>query len=99
MQYSSATETWLEENNIGIATNNGKGMKCLIASLLQHATGRYEEEHEQETQYFRSELMKRFPNVGVADLLRAYSNEMEFLVQEINNRRGISLAPVIGTHN
>ncbi len=94
-QYSSATETWLEENNIGIATNNGKGMNCLIASLLQHATGRYEEEHEQETQYFRNELVKRFPNVGVADLLRAYSNEMEFLVEEINERRGISLAPVI----
>lgn len=44
---------WLKQNQIGIAPNSGSGMNCLILSLLQHATGQYDQKDIKEATEIR----------------------------------------------
>jgi len=41
---TKATDAWFEKNNYEVVSNDGDRLNCLILSLLQHATGKYEKE-------------------------------------------------------
>jgi hypothetical protein len=85
------TETlqWFAQRGIRAAYNSGHGMDCLIISLLQHATGRYDPESEPEMAelagQYRAELAQSHPEIEQGDRM-LYDDEpaVEALIRTIN---------------
>jgi hypothetical protein len=83
------TLQWFEQRGIHAAYNSGHGMDCLIISLLQHATGRYDRESEPELAelagHYRAELARNHPEIQQGDLM-LYDDETAIatLIQTIN---------------
>jgi hypothetical protein len=83
------TLQWFEQRGIRAAYNSGHGMDCLIISLLQHATGRYDTESEPELAElagrYRAQLAQNFPEIDEGDRM-LYDDELaiEALIRTIN---------------
>ena len=83
------TLQWFEQRGISAAYNSGHGMDCLIISLLQHATGRYDRESEPELAelagHYRSQLTQTHPEIEQGDRM-LYDDEpaIEALIRSIN---------------
>lgn len=83
------TLQWFEQRGISAAYNSGHGMDCLIISLLQHATGRYDREFEPELAEragrYRAELAQDHPEIEQGDRM-LYDDESAIaaLIQTIN---------------
>jgi hypothetical protein len=83
------TLQWFAHRGIRAAYNSGHGMDCLIISLLQHATGRYEGESEPElaelASRYRAQLAQTFPEIEQGDRM-LYDDEpaVEALIRTIN---------------
>jgi len=83
------TLQWFEQHGISAAYNSGHGMDCLIISLLQHATGRYDRESEPELAelagHYRSQLTQTHPEIEQGDRM-LYDDEpaIEALIRSIN---------------
>ena len=99
-KHTPATDEWIRENNYAVAKNHGSGMNCLLIALLQHATGRYNDqhEHEQQAQQIRAQLEERHEFTAPGGMLSVFSNDDPILrdaVQIINDLHNTSLDPVI----
>lgn len=83
------TLQWFEQRGIHAAYNSGHGMDCLIISLLQHATGRYDARSEPELAelagHYRAELAQNHPEIQQGDLM-LYDDEsaVAALIRTIN---------------
>ena len=53
---TGATNSWFARNNYQVVENNGDQNNCLILSLLQHATGRYDIESLEELKRWATEI-------------------------------------------
>ncbi|HVW50468.1 MAG TPA: type III effector protein [Trinickia sp.] len=83
------TLRWFEQRGISAAYNSGHGMDCLIISLLQHATGRYDLESEPElaalAARYRTQLAQTYPEIEQGDRM-LYDDEpaVEALIRAVN---------------
>lgn len=84
---------WFGTQGIQVAPNAGSGCNCLIISLIQHATGEYLSEHEDEARYFRAFLIERL-KVSASGMLHSDDQACDELVKEINRIYGTSINPV-----
>lgn len=77
---------WFRENKIEVVPNNGggKGVDCLIISLLQHATGNYASQHERTVPLFRNSLEAR-------GMLHSDDADYMKLINSINTYFNISM--------
>ena len=84
-------QQWLTGQSIGVATNYGDGLNCLIISLLQHATGGYQSQHAQLARHYRRRLIGQFG--AQVDGVMLYSDDDAFvaLVGWINHDFHISM--------
>ncbi len=97
-KHTPATDKWLREHNYAVAKNHGSGMNCLLIALLQHATGRYNDQHEQQAQQIRAQLEERHGLVAPGEMLSVFSDDDPILrdaVKIINDLHNTSLDPVI----
>jgi hypothetical protein len=97
---------WLAANNIEAVPNRGRGLNCLIISLLQHATGAYGSEYERgfadKAQQYRHTLgidpgMLYSDERSVSAIVDAINREFEIdlgLVEVQSNELGL---PFIAT--
>lgn len=83
------TLQWFEQRGISAAYNSGSGMDCLIISLLQHATGRYDRASEPElaetAARYRAQLAQTYPEIEQGDRM-LYDDEpaLEALIRTVN---------------
>lgn len=83
------TLRWFAQRGISAAYNSGHGMDCLIISLLQHATGRYDTESEPElaalAARYRAQLAQTYPEIEQGDRM-LYDDEpaVEALIRAVN---------------
>ena len=90
------TLQWFEQRGIRAAYNSGHGMDCLIISLLQHATGRYDAQSEPELAelagHYRAELAQNHPEIQQGDLM-LYDDEsaVAALIRTINRDFGADM--------
>lgn len=87
---------WLAARNIETVPNSGDGMNCLLISLLQHATGRYEKDDEpklaDEAQKCRAVLEQAHPEIAELDrMLYADEPAIKSALAYINTRCGANL--------
>ncbi|VWB89021.1 hypothetical protein BLA15816_04280 [Burkholderia lata] len=96
-QGAAETQRWFEANGIEAAYNSGgASMDCLIISLLQHASGHYELQHEPQlvaiaTRY-RTALGQAHPEIDAGDRM-LYDDEpaVATLMEMINRDYGVSM--------
>ncbi|MGN6316129.1 MAG: hypothetical protein ACTHNR_07570, partial [Trinickia sp.] len=83
------TLQWFGQRGISAAYNSGSGMDCLIISLLQHATGRYDRASEPElaetAARYRAQLAQAYPEIEQGDRM-LYDDEpaLEELIRTVN---------------
>ena len=87
---------WLATRGIETVPNSGAGMNCLLISLLQHATGRYDKDYEpklaDEAQKCRAVLEQAHPEIAELDrMLYADEPAIKAALAYINTRCGASL--------
>lgn len=98
-QHADATHQWFNARGIAAAPNSGAtGMDCLIISLLQHASGRYDAAAEpllaEQARHDREALSRVHPEIQRGDGM-LYDDEpaIRTLLQMLNERYGVSLDP------
>jgi hypothetical protein len=90
------TLQWFAQRGIGAAYNSGHGMDCLIISLLQHATGRYDTQSEPELAAraagYRARLAQTYPEIEQGDRM-LYDDEpaIEALIRAINQDHQVDM--------
>ena len=90
------TLQWFAQRGIGAAYNSGHGMDCLIISLLQHATGRYDTQAEPELAAraagYRAQLAQTYPEIEQGDRM-LYDDEpaVEALIRAINEDHQVDM--------
>lgn len=83
------TLQWFDQRGIRAAYNSGSRMDCLIISLLQHATGRYDSASEPElarmAAHYRAQLAQTYPEIQQGDRM-LYDDELAFeaLIRTVN---------------
>lgn len=96
-QGADATHQWLEARGIAAAPNSGAtSMDCLIISLLQHATSRYDAASEpalaREAARYRTALALQHPEILSGDrMLYADEPVTGALIKMINETQQVSL--------
>ncbi|MGA3704709.1 type III effector protein [Ralstonia nicotianae] len=96
-QGADATHQWLEARGIAAAPNSGAtSMDCLIISLLQHATSRYDAASEpalaREAARYRTALALQHPEILSGDrMLYADEPATGALIKMINETQQVSL--------
>lgn len=78
------TDAILVSMNMSRVYNNGRGLNCLISSLLQHVTGNYDDSHNAMATVIRATLER--DHQVPRGLLHADGPTMAALVNIINNR-------------
>lgn len=91
------TLRWFQQRGIRAADNSGHAsMDCLIISLLQHATGRYDEQDEpalaRRAAHYRAALARDYPEIERGDRM-LYDDEpaVAALLRGINRDYGVSM--------
>jgi hypothetical protein len=87
---------WLARHGIETVPNSGSGMNCLLISLLQHATGRYDKASEpelaEEAERCRMFLKEAHPEIEASDrMLYADEEAIASALTYINIRCGANL--------
>lgn len=87
---------WLANRGIETVPNSGTGMNCLLISLLQHATGRYDKVFEpklaDEAKKCRAVLEQAHPEIAESDrMLYADEPAIKAALAYINTRCGANL--------
>lgn len=76
---------WLKNHGFEIKSNNGNQNNCLIISMLQHATGNYDSNHESQARHYKQKLVE-WSGGKEKDSWGLYSDDDLFrkLIDEIN---------------
>lgn len=87
---------WLARHGIETVPNSGSGMNCLLISLLQHATGRYDKASEpelaEEAEKCRMVLKETHPEIEESDrMLYADEDAIVSAIAYVNIRFGADL--------
>lgn len=87
---------WMETNNIAAIENSGNGNNCLLLSLLQHATGRYDQASMPDLEAAARGLRKRMVaqnsfDINTNDHLLPDCDGVKWAVGEINRTLGRNL--------
>lgn len=90
LKNSAKWQKWKDSHNITTVENSPAGTNnCLLLSLLQHASGRYDQsamhEHQEMAESLRAEMLNRkFSDVTPNNLLRFGGEGVQWATQKIN---------------
>lgn len=79
---NAAFSPWLESNNLRVVPTSGDGNNCLIVSLICHATGDYEADHQVQAAVLRKELVAKF-KIEETQMLLPGSPEVSYLLDQL----------------
>lgn len=78
---------WFAERKMTVVSNQGKDQNCLLISLLQHATGNYQSQHEEAARHYKKILTKESHEpIGKTDALFDDTTLITSLIGRINSR-------------
>lgn len=90
------TTAWLKGHDVEVVGNSGGAANnCLIISLVQHATGKFDSEHSKFATAAREALVKRFPKIKMEDPLHSDTEEARWLADHIHTNYGQGPAPAL----
>lgn len=76
---------WFTDRHMTIVANQGKNQNCLLISLIQHATGQYDSQHEKAASDFKDILTKESQGqIGKYDALYDDTDLMTALIKRLN---------------
>lgn len=78
-------KSWLKNHGFEVKSNNGNRNNCLIISVLQHASGNYDSNHQSEARHYKQKLVE-WSGGKEKDSWGLYSDDDLFqkLIAEIN---------------
>jgi hypothetical protein len=86
---TAGMKSWFEKNGFDIVRNTGGGANnCLLISILQHATGNYDSEHDSEVNAYRKLLMDRDNSIDAYGPLPSSGAAIEGLIDQILKKTG-----------
>lgn len=78
---------WFADRKMTVVSNQGKNQNCLLISLLQHASGNYQSQHESEASHYKQILTgKSHGQIGKHDALYDDTELMTSLINRINKK-------------
>ena len=78
---------WFTDRHMTIVANQGKNQNCLLISLIQHASGQYDSQHEKVASDFKDILTKESQGqIGKYDALYDDTELMTALIKQINEK-------------